>query len=154
MSHWRFRVKKKILQGKSWEEISRQDPTLLREDFNVLKEYTKTEECKKWTDWGRKMRDLNIGTQHCGSGGYRGKGPVWEKEDKEIERLGKENPWHKITDLQVRNFVRSRYYLDWKTGEFVTKDKAVKEFEKYLVRVHLNEAKFNIASLYCIDLVS
>ena len=89
----------KILQGKSWEEISRQDPTLLREDFNVLKEYTKTEECKKWTDWGGKMRDLNIGTQHCGSGGYRGKEPVWEKEDKEIERLGKENPWHKITDL-------------------------------------------------------
>ena len=46
-------------------------------------------------------------------------------------RLGKENPWHKIQDEQARNFVRSRYYLDWKTGEFMTNDKAVKEFEKF-----------------------
>ena len=54
-----------------------------------------------------------------------------------MARLEKENPWHKITDLQVMNFVRSLYYLDWKTGEFVTKDNAVKDFEKYLVRVYI-----------------
>ncbi|KAK1609936.1 hypothetical protein QYE76_033609 [Lolium multiflorum] len=47
-------------------------------------------------------------------------------------RLGKENPWHKIEDVQARNFVRSRYYLDWKTGEFITDHKDVKNFEKYL----------------------
>ena len=39
----------------------------------------------------------------------------------------------KITDEQTRFFVRSRYYLDKKTGEFVTDDDAVKEFEKHLV---------------------
>ena len=99
LSSWRSRVKKKIMEGKSWEEISRKEPTLEKEDFDILKSYVNTEECTKWTEWGRKMRDQNIGVQHCGSGGYRGKQPVWDKEDREIERLGKENPWHKITDL-------------------------------------------------------
>ncbi|KAK1681546.1 hypothetical protein QYE76_042394 [Lolium multiflorum] len=69
---------------------------------------------------------------HCGSGGYRGKQPTWDKEDAEMVRLGKENPWHKIQDVQARNFVRSRYYLDWKTGEFITDHKDVRDFEKYL----------------------
>jgi hypothetical protein len=32
-------------------------------------------------------------------------------------------------------FVRSHYKLDWKMGEFVTEDNAVKDFEKYLVRI-------------------
>jgi hypothetical protein len=44
--------------------------------------------------------------------------------------MGKENPWHKIMDLQIRNCVRSRYKLDSKTGEFITEDNDVKEFEK------------------------
>ena len=38
-------------------------------------------------------------------------------------------------DLQVRNFVRSRYRLDWKTGELVKDDQDVKDFEKFLVRI-------------------
>jgi hypothetical protein len=84
---------------------------------------------------GRKLRDLSIGVHHCGSGGYLGKQPIWDKEDSEIERLGKYNPWHKVTDLQVRNFVPTRYKLVYKTEEFVTEDKAVKEFEKLLVRI-------------------
>lgn len=50
-------------------------------------------------------------------------------------RLGKENPWLKIADVHARNFVRSRYYLDWKTGEFITDYKDAKDFEKYLVRI-------------------
>ena len=62
------------------------------------------------------------------------KKPIWDKEDAEYARLGKENPWEKITDEQTRYFVRSRYYLDKTTGEFVTDDKVVKDFEKYLVR--------------------
>jgi hypothetical protein len=93
------------------------------------------------------MRDLNIGAHHLGSGGYRGKQPVWDKEDRELQRLGKDNPWLKITDEQIRNFVRSRYKLDWATGEFVTEDEAVKAFEKCLVRIY-------ISSLYnCVDLI-
>ena len=78
-------------------------------------------------------RELNLGNHRLGSGGYFGKQPIWDKEDAEVAKLGKENPWHKITDEQVRNFVRSRYYLKPGTGEFVTDDKDVLEFEKVLV---------------------
>jgi hypothetical protein len=46
----------------------------------------------EWTEWGRCMRDLNIGNQRCGGGGYRRKKAVWAKEDAEYGRLGKENP--------------------------------------------------------------
>jgi hypothetical protein len=81
------------------------------------------------------MRELNIGVHHCGSCSYRGQTPIWHKEDQELERLGKENPWQKIKAIHIRNFVRSRYRLDWKTGEFVTDDWDVKEFEKYLVKI-------------------
>jgi hypothetical protein len=147
LSSWRSRVKKKIADGESWEKISSKEPTLEKEDFDVLKAYVNTEECEAWTEWGRQMRDLNIGAHHLGSGGYRGKQPVWDKEDRELQRLGKDNPWLKITDEQIRNFVRSRYKLDWATGEFVTEDEAVKAFEKCLVRIY-------ISSLYnCVDLI-
>ena len=47
--------------------------------------------------------------------------------------MGKENLWHKFTDEQVRNFVRSRYYLNKATGEFITDDDDVKKFQKLLV---------------------
>jgi hypothetical protein len=57
------------------------------------------------------MQELNLGAHRCGSGGYQGKQPTWDKEDAEMIHLGKENPWLKIADLQTRNYVRSRYYL-------------------------------------------
>ncbi|KAK1611608.1 hypothetical protein QYE76_035281 [Lolium multiflorum] len=132
LSSWKNRLKRKIEAGESWERISSKDPSLSLEDFNAFKSYLESDTVKKWTAWGKKMRDLNLGTHHCGSGGYRGKQPTWDKEDAEMVRLGKENPWHKIQDEQARNFVRSRYYLDWKTGEFITDHEDVRDFEKYL----------------------
>ncbi|KAM0827572.1 hypothetical protein ACQ4PT_068114 [Festuca glaucescens] len=112
LSSWRNRVKRKIDHGESWEKISSKEPSLSKEDFDAFKPSLETEEAKKWTAWGKKMRELNLGVHHCGSGSYRGKQPTWDKEDLEIERLGKENPWLRIADLQTRNYVRSRYYLD------------------------------------------
>ncbi|KAK1629313.1 hypothetical protein QYE76_003628 [Lolium multiflorum] len=132
LSSWKNRLKRKIEAGESWERISSKDPSLSLEDFNAFKSYLESDAVKKWTAWGKKMRDLNLGTHHCGSGGYRGKQPTWDKEDAEMVRLGKENPWHKIQDEQARNFVRSRYYLDWKTGQFITDHEVVRDFEKYL----------------------
>ena len=150
LSSWKSRVKSKIESGESWEKISSKEPHLDKEDFDAFKSSLSSDEAKKWTKWGKQMRDLNIGKHHCGSGGYRGKQPTWGKEDAEYVKLGKDNPWHKITDPQTRNFVRSRYYLDWKTGEFVTDDPAVKDFEKKLVR---NLITADISSPYCVDLI-
>ena len=128
LSSWKSRVKAKIDKGESWENISRQEPMLDEEEFKTFKAGLASEEAKIWTAWGEKMWDLNIGNHKCGSGGYRGKQPIWDKEDAELERLGLEN------NLQLRNFVRARYYWDPETMEFVTNDPDVKEFEKELVR--------------------
>lgn len=158
LSSWRNRLKRKIDHGESWEKISSKESSLSKEDFDEFKSSLETEEAKKWTAWGKKMRELNLGVHHCGSGGYRGKQPTWDKEDLEIQRLGKENPWLRIADLQTRNFVWSRYYLDWKMGEFVTDDPDVKNFEKYLVRIVYiialillgNEAKWANLKFLCL----
>ena len=90
------------------------------------------------------MKELNIGAHGLGSGGYRGKIPVWEKEDAELEKLGKPNPWLKIADLQLRYFVRARYYLDPVTMEFITDDPEVKKFEEKLVR--------NLPAVHCVHI--
>ncbi|KAK1681165.1 hypothetical protein QYE76_042013 [Lolium multiflorum] len=75
LSSWKNRLKRKIEAGESWERISSKDPSLSLEDFNAFKSYLESDTVKKWTAWGKKMRDLNLGTHHCGSGGYRGKQP-------------------------------------------------------------------------------
>ena len=134
LSSWKTRVKNSIDKGESWEVISKKNPMLDEEEFRIFKADIATADAIKWTQWGRSMREQNIGNHHLGSGGYRGKQAIWDKEDAELERLGKDNPWLKITDLQLRQFVRARYYLDKETGEFITDDPEVKEFEKNLVR--------------------
>ena len=104
------------------------------EEFNTFKAGLASEEARIWTKWGEKMREQNIGNHKCESGGYEGKQPIWGKEDAELERLRIENRWLKIMDLQLRNFVRARYYWDPEAMEFVTDNPDVKEFEKELVR--------------------
>ncbi|KAM0917192.1 hypothetical protein ACQ4PT_009630 [Festuca glaucescens] len=144
LSSWRSRVKNKIQKGESWEQIKKGEPMLDEAEFEIFKAEMASDEAKAWTEWGQQMRDLNIGKHHLGSGGYRGKLPVWEKEDAELARLGKPNLWLKITDLQVRNFVRARYYLDKETMEFVTDDDDVNKFEKKLVR--------NLSAVHCVHI--
>ena len=148
LTSWRFRVKKKIQEGKSWEEISAKEPFINIEDFEPFKASLESDENAKWTEWGRNMRALNLGNHHLGSGGYVGKKPIWDKEDAEVARLGLPNPWLKITDEQVRNFVRSRYYLKPGTGEFVTDYQEVRDFEATLVR---NLITADISKSICVD---
>ncbi|KAM0836645.1 hypothetical protein ACQ4PT_062179 [Festuca glaucescens] len=132
LSSWRSRVKNKIEKGEIWEKISRGEPMLDEAEFEIFKAEMASDEAKSWTEWGQQMRDLNIGVHRLGSGGYRGKLPIWEAEDAELERLGKPNPWLKIQDLQLRYFVWARYYLDKATMEFVTDDDDVRKFEEKL----------------------
>jgi hypothetical protein len=90
LSSWKSRVKKRILAGKSWEEIKKAEPMLDEDEFIKFKDACLTLEGIEWTEWGRRMRDLNIGNQCCGDC-YRGKKAIWAKEDAEYARLGKEH---------------------------------------------------------------
>ncbi|KAK1631515.1 hypothetical protein QYE76_005830 [Lolium multiflorum] len=132
LSSWKSRVKAKIDKGESFESIKKGEPMLDEAEFQIFKERLDSEDAKAWTEWGRQMHELNLGAHHLGSGGYRGKIPIWEKEDEELARAGKPNPWLKMTDLQVRYFVRARYTLDRNTMEFVTEHDDVRKFEEKL----------------------
>jgi hypothetical protein len=101
LSSWKSQVKKRILTGKSWEEIKKAKPMLDEDEFIKFKDACLTPKGIEWTEWGRHMWDLNIGNQRYGGGGYQGNKAVWAKEDAEYARLGKENPWHKFTDEQA-----------------------------------------------------
>jgi hypothetical protein len=80
------------------------------------------------------MWEQYIGNHQLGSGGYRGKQKNWDKEDAELIHQGLANPWEKITDVKVRNFVRACYYWDKDTMEFVTDYLELRNFEAVLVR--------------------
>ena len=134
LSSWKSRVKGKIGEGQSWETISLKEPMIDEEEFNTFKAGLASEEARIWTEWGKKMREQNIGNHKLGSGGYRGKQPIWDKEDAKLERLGIENRWLKIMDPQLRNFVWARYRWDAELQQFVTDDIEVKAFELELVR--------------------
>ena len=73
LTSWRGRGKAKIEKGLSWEEISAKEPYIDIEEFEALKLSLASPEAKKWTEWGKKMRALNLGNHHLGSGGYAGK---------------------------------------------------------------------------------
>jgi hypothetical protein len=79
LSSWKSRVKKRILAGKSWEEIRKAEPMLDDDEFIKFKDACLTPKGIEWTEWERHMRDLNIGNQRCGGGGYQGTKAVWAK---------------------------------------------------------------------------
>ena len=53
---------------------------------------------KALRQWGRELRDKNLGNHHLGSRGYPGKQDIWDKEDAEYEAANKLNPYKKYKD--------------------------------------------------------
>jgi hypothetical protein len=136
LSSWKSRVAKRIEKGASFEEINATEPMITEDDYREFKAKCDDETTKLKSKWGKDMRELNIGNHNLGPGGYRGKEPIWDKQDADLLAKGKENPFTRFDDKQVRNFVRARYRQDPKTKEFTVDPKAeqkVKLFEGYLV---------------------
>ncbi len=140
LSSWKSRVKQKILDGESFEQVNETDPMIDIDEFTTYKTKIETDEDhKKMSLWGKTMREQNIGNHRLGSGGYRGIKPTWEKEDALLRAKGMDNPWDKFAhNEQVYNFIRARYSLNEKTMEFETSNKegvkSVADFEQLLVR--------------------
>ena len=133
LSSWRSRVKKRIENGESFEEINATEPMIGEDDYREFKAKCDADPTKAASAWGKQMRDLNIGNHNLGCGGYRGKQPIWDKEDADLRAQGLDNPFDKFEDKQVKNFVRAQYRWDPKTKEFTT-DPKVKRFEGFVVR--------------------
>ena len=79
------------------------------------------------------MRELNLGNHRLGRGGYRGKQPVWDKEDAEYAAAGIPNPFQQYKDdPQTEFFVRSRSYKDKATSKIII-DPKIQEFTTAVV---------------------
>ena len=84
-------------------------------------------------EWGKQMRELNIGEHTLGPGGYRVAEPIWDKEEADRAEQGLPPLFDKYGDKQTRNFVRARYKKDPKTKELTT-DPKTRRLELVLVR--------------------
>ena len=133
LSTWRSAVKRMIDKGDSYEKIKEKNPSITEDDYNDFKINCSSTASSQSSEWGKQMRELNIGEHTLGPGGYRVAEPIWDKEEADRAEQGLPPLFDKYGDKQTRNFVRARYKKDPKTKELTT-DPKTRALELVLVR--------------------
>lgn len=143
LSNWKNRVKKLIYKDKlSYEEVVKKEPLVKEEDFKVFKARCDSAAGKAKSLRGKELYELNIGTHHLGSGGYRAAMPKWEKEDAAAREKGETPPFADIADVHAHNFVRARFSKPKGSSEYSSEPSGpsgpkVKDFmDKYVSNLH------------------
>ena len=140
-------MKAKIEKGLSWKEISAKESYIDLEEFEALKLSLASPEAEKWTEWGKKMRALNLGNHHLRSDGYAGKSPFGTRRmprlrNLELRTYGIKSRTSKLGTLFGPATMKPG------TGEFVIDYQDVLDFEKMLVR---NLITMDISKSICVD---
>ena len=133
LATWRAVVKRRIEKGDSYEKIKETNPSISEADYLEFKIKCEGNASAESSQWGKDMRDLNLGVHKLGPGGYRVAEPKWDKEDAERAEQGLPPLFDKYRDKQTRNYVRARYKVDPVTKELTT-DPKTKALELVLVR--------------------
>src|ERR1041385_7838630 len=133
MSTWRSTVKKMITKGVSYEKIKESNPSISETDYAEFKLKCEDTSTSESSQWGKSMRELNLGVHRLGPGGYRMAEPKWDKEDAERAAHGLPPLFKKYGDNPRDNYVRARYKRNSITGELTT-DPKVEELEHLLVK--------------------
>ena len=133
LATWRASVKSMIEKGDSYEKIKEKNPSISEDDYREFKIKCESNASAESSQWGKDMRDLNLGVHKLGPGGYRVAEPIWDKEDAERAEQGLPPCFEKYRDKQTRNYVRARYKIDPVTKELTT-DPKTKALERVLVR--------------------
>ena len=134
LSTWRSAVKTMIEKGDSYEKIKAKNPSISEDDYKEFKIKCESSATSESSQWGKEMRELNLGEHKLGPGGYRVAEPIWDKEDAERAEQGLPPCFEKYSgDKQTRNFVRARYKEDPITKELTT-DPKTRALELVLVR--------------------
>ncbi|KAM3336288.1 hypothetical protein ACQJBY_030338 [Aegilops geniculata] len=81
LATWRAVVKRSIEKGDSYEKIKETNPSISETDYLEFKIKCESNATAESSQWGKDMRDLNIGVHKLGPGGYRAAEPIWDKED-------------------------------------------------------------------------
>ena len=133
LSTWKSNVKRMIEKGESYQKIKEKNPSITEDDYNDFKINCSSTASSQSSEWGKQMRELNIGEHTLGPGGYRVAEPIWDKEEADRAEQGLPPLFDKYGDKQTRNFVRARYKKDPKTKELTT-DPKTRQLELVLVR--------------------
>ena len=133
LSTWRSAVKRMINKGDSYEKIKAKYPSISEDDYKEFKIKCESSATSESSQWGKEMRQLNIGVHQLGPGGYRVAEPIWDKEDAERAKQGLPPRFEKYHDKQTRNYVRAWYKVDPITKELTT-DPKTRRLELVLVR--------------------
>lgn len=133
LATWRAAVKRRILRGDSYEKIKETNPSISEADYLEFKIKCESDASAESSQWGKDMRNLNLGVHKLGPGGYRVAEPKWDKEDAERAEQGLPPLFVKYPEKQTRNYIRARYKVDPVTKELTT-DPKVKDLERVLVR--------------------
>ena len=134
LSTWRSTVKAMIEKGDSYEKIKETNPSISEADYLEFKIKCKSNVSAESSQWGKNMRDLNLGVHQLDPGGYRVAEPIWDKEDAERTEQGLPLRFEKYSgNKQTRNYVRARYKEDPITKELTT-DPKTRALELVLVR--------------------
>ena len=124
LSTWRSAVKRMINKGDSYEKIKAKNPSISEDDYKEFKIKCESGASEESSQWGKEMRDLNLGVHKLGPDGYRVVEPIWDKEDAERAEQGLPPRFEKYSgDKQTRNFVRAQYKEDPVTKELTTDPK-------------------------------
>jgi hypothetical protein len=133
LATWRSTVKKMICKGVSYEKIKESNPSISETDYEEFKLKCEDTSTSESSQWGKSMRELNLGVHRLGPGGYRVAEPKWDKEDAERAAQGLPPLFKKYGDKPTDNYVRARYKRNPVTGELTT-DPKVEELERLLVK--------------------
>lgn len=133
LSTWRSVVKRMIDKGDSYEKIKAKNPSISEDDYKEFKIKCESKATAESSQWGKEMRELNLGVHQLGPGGYRVAEPIWDKEDAERAEQGLPPLFNKYNEKQTRNYVRARYKVDPVTKELTT-DAKTRALERVLVR--------------------
>ena len=134
LSTWRSAVKKMIDKGDSYEKIKAKNPSISEDDYKEFKIKCESSATSESSQWGEEMRELNLGEQKLGPGGYRVAELIWDKEDAEHAEQGLSPRFEKYNgNKQTRNYVRAQYKEDPITKELTT-DPKTRALELVLVR--------------------
>ena len=134
LSTWKSNVKRMIEKGESYEKIKEKNPSITEDDYNDFKINCSSTASSQSSEWGKQMRELNIGEHTLGPGGYRVAEPIWDKEEADRAEQGLPPLFEKYSgNKQTRNFVRARYKEDPITKELTT-DPKTRALELVLVR--------------------
>ena len=122
-----------IDKGDSYEKIKAKYPLISEDDYKEFKIKCNSPATSESSQWGKEMRELNLGEHKLSPDGYRVAERIWDKEDAERAKQGLPPRFEKYSDKKTRNFLRARYKEDPVTKELTTYPKT-KDLELVLVR--------------------